>query len=416
MDESTAEPIMFASEETREVLERIARGGAQRMLQVALEEEVAEFVERHRELRDAEGKQAVVRNGYCEERKITTGAGPLEIRRPRVDERKARGEKGYEGFTSSILPRYMRRSPSVEGAIALLYLKGISTNDFPRALEGIFGEAVGGLSATTITRLKRVWEQEYEGWRKARLESEEYAYVWADGVHFNVRMDDERSCILVVMGANSKGTKELLAIQDGFRESTASWREVLLSVKARGLKQAPKLAIADGALGFWAAAAEVFPTSRGQRCWVHKTANVLNKLPKSQQPKAKARLHEIWNSSSREEANKAFDLFVSSYEAKYPKATKCLLKNRESMLAFFDFPAQHWAHLRTTNPIESTFAAVRLRTARTKGAGSRLACLTMVFQLALSAEKRWRKLNGHQLLADVINGMQFKDGIRSYAA
>jgi transposase-like protein len=381
------------------------------MLQVALEEEVAEFVERHRELRDAEGKQAVVRNGFAEQRTVCTGAGPLEIRRPRVDERKARGEKGYEGFTSSILPRYMRRSPTMEGAIALLYLKGISTNDFPRALEGIFGEAVGGLSATTITRLKRVWEQEYEGWRKAPLQSEEYAYVWADGVHFNVRLDDERSCILVVMGANSKGRKELLAIQDGFRESTASWREVLLNLKARGMKQAPKLAIADGALGFWAAAAEVFPTTRGQRCWVHKTANVLEKMPKSVQSKAKGMIHDIYGAETKEEALGAYDHFVESFRAKYPKAVDCLKKDKEAMFEFYDFPAEHWKHIRSTNVIESVFATVRLRTYRTKGCGTRIATLTMVFKLVQEASRGWRRLDEANLLEHVMGEQTFVDGV-----
>ena len=416
MDKSTAEPIEFAREESREILEQIVRRGAQRMLQVALEDEVAEFVERHRELKDAEGKQAVVRNGYAEERKIYTTAGGLEIRRPRVDERKARGEEDYEEFTSSILPRYMRKSPSMEGAMALLYLKGISTNDFPRALEGIFGETVGGLSATTITKLKRVWEEEYEGWRKAPLCGDEYPYVWADGVHFNVRLDDERSCILVVMGANSKGTKELLAIQDGFRESKASWREVLLSLKARGLKKAPKLAIADGALGFWSAAAEVFPTTRGQRCWVHKTANVLEKMPRSVQSKAKRMIHDIYRAETKKEGLRAYDHFVESFRAKYPRAVECLEKDKGAMFEFYDFPADHWKHIRSTNVIESVFATVRLRTHKTKGCGTRVATLTMVFKLVQEASRGWRRLEASNLLEFVVSERKFIDGVMEKVA
>lgn len=416
MEKCTAEPIEFARDETREVLERIVRRGAQRMLQVALEEEVAEFVERHGELKDAEGRQAVVRNGYAEERKIYTAAGGLEIRRPRVDDRKARGEEDYEGFSSLILPRYMRKSPTVEGAVALLYLKGISTNDFPRALEGIFGERVAGLSPATITKLKRVWEQEYEAWRKGPLSSEEYPYVWADGVYFNVRMDDERSCILIVMGANSKGTKELLAIQDGFRESKASWREVLLSLKARGLKKAPKLAIADGALGFWAAVAEVFPTTRGQRCWVHKTANVLEKMPRSVQSKAKAMMHDIYRAERKKEALQAYQHFLDSFRAKYPRAVACLEKDKGALFEFYDFPCEHWQHIRSTNVIESVFATVRLRTYRTKGCGTRVATLTMVFKLVQEASRSWHRLDSANLLEFVVSEKKFTDGVMENVA
>jgi len=304
----------------------------------------------------------------------------------------------------------------MEDFIPWLYLRGISTGDFSEALKPLVGENAPGLSAATVVRLKKIWEKDYQAWNQRDLSSKRYVYFWVDGIHFNIRLENQRSCILVVMGATADGKKELVAVVDGLRESEQSWREILLDLKSRGLTQGPELAVGDGALGFWKAVAKEYPATKWQRCWVHKTGNVLNKLPKGLHAKAKASLREIWMSEKLEDAEKAFDLFVATYEAKYPKATKCLQKDRVALLAFYDFPAEHWGHLRTTNPIESTFATVRLRTVRTKGAGSRLACLTMVFQLALSAEKRWRKLNGHQLLAEVIDGVQFKDGIRSYAA
>jgi transposase-like protein len=305
----------------------------------------------------------------------------------------------------------LRKTKSIEELIPWLYLKGISTGDFSEALAAILGPQAKGLSAATITRLKAVWAEEYGAWSKRSLAGKHYVYVWADGVHCNIRLEEDRQCILVLMGATADGKKELLALGDGFRESEQSWKALLLDCRARGMTIAPTLAVGDGALGFWKALRQVFPTTQEQRCWVHKTANVLDKLPKSQQPKAKAMLHAIWPAETKAAAEQAFDLFVATYEAKYAKATDCLLKDREELLVFYDFPALHWIHLRTTNPIESTFATVRLRTTKTKGSGSRLACLTMVFKLMESASKKWRLLNGSPPLAKVIAGVRFVDGV-----
>jgi transposase-like protein len=298
-------------------------------------------------------------------------------------------------------------------------LKGISTSDFSEALQALLGPDAAGLSASTITRLKAGWEQEYKDWSKRSLKSRRYVYLWADGVYFNIRLEDPgnaRQCILVLMGATAEGKKELIAVSDGYRESEQSWYEVLQDAKQRGLMIAPKLATGDGALGFWKALCRVYPSTRIQRCWVHKTANVLNKMPKSIQAKAKSMLHDIWMASTRKDADRAFDLFLETFSGKYPAATTCLDKDRDLLLAFYDFPAEHWIHLRTSNPIESTFASVRLRTTKTKGCGSRIACLSMVFKLALSAQKRWRALNGAKLLADVIEGVVFEDGVKKEAA
>ena len=327
-----------------------------------------------------------------------------------------------EKFTSSILPPYLRKTKSVEELLPWLYLKGISTGDFGEALQALLGENAKGLSATTITRLKSVWEDEYKHWSKRSLAEKHYVYVWADGIHFNIRLEDpdnRRQCILVLMGATADGKKELIAVNDGYRESAASWKEILLDCLNRGLGEHsgdPKLAIGDGALGFWAAMDEVCPDTRHQRYWVHKTSNVLNKMPKSLHGKAKAMLHDIWMAETRTEATKAFGLFVETFEAKYPKAVECLVKDREELLAFYSFPAEHWSHVRTTNPIESTFATVRSRTNKTKGSGSRIACLTMVFKIVQSAEKRWRALNGSALIPEVIAGIQFVDALKNEAA
>jgi putative transposase len=381
------------------------------MLAQAIEVEVAEWIESHNSLTDAEGRRQVVRNGYLPKRTITTGLGPIEVRQPRVHDRRPANET--EPFSSKILPPYLRKTKSVEELIPWLYLKGISTGDFSEALTALLGPDAPGLSATTVTRLKQGWEDECAAWSRRSLAGKEYVYIWADGVHFNIRLEEDRQCILVLMGATADGRKELIAISDGFRESEQSWKELLLDVKARGLAIAPKLATGDGALGFWKALKQVFTTTREQRCWVHKTANVLDKLPKRLQPAAKNKLHEIWMAEKRADADKAFDLFLATYEAKYPKATECLSKDRAELLAFYDFPAEHWIHVRTTNPIESTFATVRLRHRKTKGNGSRTACLAMVFKLMQSAAKRWRLLNGAKLLPDVIQGITFQDGIKS---
>ena len=396
--------------EASDSLSEILRRGAQQLLAQAIEAEVAEWIDEHQHLRDESGRRQVVRNGYLPERKLVTPVGEIAIEQPRVHDRRADEER--ERFSSKLLPPYLRKTKSIEELIPYLYLKGISTGDFQEALSALLGPECPGLSATTIVRLKSVWEEEYRQWSSRSLAEKEYVYVWADGIHTNIRLEEDRQCILVLMGATKDGKKELIAMTDGHRESAQSWSELLLDVKRRGLTVDPKLAIGDGALGFWKAIAEVFPSTKEQRCWVHKTANILDKLPKSKQPKAKNLIHEIWMSETKAEATKAFNAFLEDYQAKYPKATECLAKDRDALLSFYDFPAEHWRHLRTTNPIESTFATIRLRHRRTKGSGSRLASLTMMFKLAESAAKKWRLLNGHELLPDVIRGVVFQDGLR----
>ena len=414
MHEINGSTIALPESESQDVLTGILRRGARKLLADAIETEVTEWIDAHAAVRDAAGRRQVVRNGHLPARSITTGLGPVEVRQPRVRDR--RPGVDVERFSSKILPPYLRKAKSVEELIPWLYLKGISTGDFQEALSALVGPDCPGLSATTVTRLKGVWEAEYEAWNKRDLSDKQYVYVWADGVHFNVRLEDDRTCILVLMGATAEGTKELIAVVDGYRESEQSWTTLLLDVKARGLSIEPKLAIGDGALGFWKALAKAFPTTREQRCTVHKTANVLDKLPKRLQPQAKAKLNDIWQADTRAHAGEAFDLFLATYEAKFPQAAECLRKDRDVLLAYYDFPAEHWIHLRTTNPIESTFATVRLRHRRTKGNGSRRACLTMVFKLMESAAKHWRVLNGTKLLPDVIAGVVFNDGLKAQVA
>jgi putative transposase len=410
MDCSTNDVRIVPLPQAQDVLTGILREGAQKMLAQAIEAEVADWIDRHQECRDQAGRRQVVRNGHLPERTIATGVGPVPVQQPRVQDR--RPAELREKFSSAILPPYLRKTKSVEELIPWLYLKGVSSGDFSEALAALLGPDAKGLSATTVTRLKGIWEQEYAAWSKRSLAGKHYVYVWADGVYFNIRLEGGRQCILVLMGATADGKKELIAIQDGQRESEQSWKELLVDVQARGLTIEPKLAIGDGALGFWKAVRQIWSATAEQRCWVHKTANVLDKLPKSVQPKAKDMLHEIYLAPSRSEADKAFALFVRTYEAKYPKATECLGKDRKELLAFYDFPAEHWMHLRTTNVIESVFATVRLRTEKTKGSGTRVACLTMVFQLMQSASRHWRALNGSGLLSEVIKGTVFVDGIR----
>jgi transposase-like protein len=418
MEQSTTEGQNL-SIGSRDILTDILRRGAEEMLAMAIENEVAEYIARYADLRDSEGHRLVVRNGHLPARTIQTGIGDMAVRQPRVNDKRIDSSGRRVRFSSSILPPYLRRTKSVEELIPWLYLKGVSTGDFTEALQALLGPQAQGLSATNIVRLKTIWQQEWAAWSKRSLEDKQYVYVWADGIHFNIRLEDpgnNKQCILVLMGATADGRKELIAIADGYRESTQSWRELLLDAQKRGLRTDPKVATGDGALGFWAALREIYPTTEEQRCWVHKTANVLNKMPKAVQPKAKSMLHDIWLAETRKEAEKAFDLFVVTFQAKYPKAVECLVKDRDVLLTFYDFPAEHWVHLRTTNPIESTFATVRLRTVRTKGCGSRTACLTMVFKLARCAEKHWRKLNGSDLIAEVVRGIVFVDGIREIAA
>jgi putative transposase len=414
MREDSGSAVVLPSVSSRDVLSEVLRQGAQRMLAEAVQAEVDEWIDAHRHVVDERGRQQVVRNGSLPKRSILTGLGELEVEQPRVHDR--RGSDQRERFTSKILPPYLRKSKSIEELIPWLYLKGVSTSDFPEALSALVGGDAKGLSANTVTRLKQEWEREEETWSKRSLADKEYVYIWVDGVHFNIRLEEDRQCILVLMGATKDGKKELIAISDGFRESEQAWKELLLDVKQRGLVIDPKVAVGDGALGFWKAVKQVFPTTREQRCCVHKTANVLDKLPKHLQPKAKAKLHAIWMSDTRKNAERAFDDFVATYEAKYVKACECLKRDRDELLTFYDFPAEHWMHLRTTNPIESTFATVRLRHRNTKGNGTRKACLAMVFKLMQSAAKRWRALNGAELLPDVIAGIPFPDGLKPQAA
>ncbi len=350
----------------KNVLDSLVREGARRMLQTALEAEVQEYIDSHKNETDNEGRRTVVRNGHLPERNLVTGAGQLAVKQPRV-----RDKAGKQRFSSSILPPFLRRVPSVDALIPVLYLKGVSTGNFNEALEAILGRNAKGLSASNIVRLKEVWKKEYDAWAARDLSSKKYVYIWADGIYFNVRLDRDRPCMLVIMGATEEGKKELVAIWDGHRESKESWKTVLNDLKRRGLSYEPKLAIGDGALGFWSALEEEFPGTRHQRCWVHKTANILDKMAKSVQPDAKKLIHEMYLSPTKEAALKALGDFESQYEAKYPKAVECLIKDKDVLFSFYDFPAEHWVHLRTSNPIESSFATVRHRTRQTKGCGSR---------------------------------------------
>jgi putative transposase len=414
MNESTIDICIVPLPNGPDVLHEVLREGARRLLAQAVEAEVAAWIDAHAHLKDDAGRRQVVRNGHLPERTIQTGIGPIEVKQPRVHDRRPAGQR--EAFTPVVLPRYLRRTKSLEELIPWLYLKGVSTGDFSEALQALLGPDAPNLSATTITRLKAAWEQDHEAWSKRSLAGKHDVYVWADGVHFNIRLEGGRQCILVLMGATADGKKELIAIADGYRESEQSWRELLLDVKARGLEIEPALAIGDGALGFWKAMRQVWDTTREQRCWVHKMANVLDKLPKGTQPKAKRMLHDIYEAEGRAKAEQAFDLFVKTFEAKYPKATECLSKDRDVLLTFYDFPAEHWRHIRTTNPIESVFSTVRLRHDKTKGSGTRTACLTMVFKLMESASKKWRALNGSALLPEVVKGTVFVDGVKQKPA
>jgi transposase-like protein len=390
-----------------DALTEVLRRGARELLQQAVEAEVAEAIAQFAELKDEQGRQRVVRNGYLPERTIQTGIGKVPVRAPRVRDR-----VGELKFSSSILPPYLRRTRSLDELLPWLYLKGLSSSDFSGALTALLGAAAPGLSAPTICRLKEIWRLEYEQWRQRNLSDKEYVYVWADGIYFGVRLEDARQCMLVVIGATKDGRKELLGLTDGYRESEASWKELLLDLKERGLSIDPKLAIGDGSLGFWKALPQVFGSTRAQRCWKHKTANVLNKLPKGLQAKAKADLNDICMAEDRATAEQAFDNFLLNYEPKYPKASECLSKDRETLLTFYDFPALHWQHIRTTNPLESTFATVRLRTNKTRGCVSRGGMLAMVFKLTKVAEQKWHKLKGNELLVQVIQGVRFKDGLQ----
>jgi putative transposase len=391
-------------------LTEILRSGARALLAQAVEAEVSSLLSCHADKLTDDGRQRLVRHGHLPEREIMTGIGPVAVRCPRVRDRGGEGCDRIR-FSSAILPPYARRSKSLEVLIPILHLKGISTGDFEDALIALLGRDAGGLSASTIGRLKEAWCEEHARWSKRDLSAKRYIYFWVDGIHVQARLEDTAQCLLIIIGATPEGRKELVGLTDGVRESAQSWRELLLDLKRRGLSIGPELAVADGALGFWQALEQVWPQTRGQRCWVHKTANILNKLPKSQQPKAKRALQEIWMAETKKDALAAFDAFVETWAVKYDKAVECLIKDRDALLAFYDFPAEHWKHLRTTNVIESSFATVRHRTIRSKGCLSNKTALAMIFKLAEAAEKSWRRLNGHNQLPKIILGIKFTDGI-----
>jgi len=397
-------------------LTEILRTGARALLTQAVEMEVADFLGRHADLKSAAGHQRIVRHGHLPEREIMTGIGPVAVRQPRVRDRETVGGERIR-FSPTILPPYARRTKSLEVLIPILYLKGISTGDFEEALAALLGKDAG-LSASTIGRLKDAWLDEHLRWNERDLSTKRYVYFWADGIHVQARLENDAQCLLVIIGATPEGKKELVGLIDGVRESAQSWKELLLDLKRRGLAMGPELAVADGALGFWKALPEVWPQTREQRCWVHKTANVLNKLPKSLQGKAKRTLQNIWMAETKHAAAAALDMFVEIYGTKYDKAVECLTKDRDVLLTFYGFPAEHWKHLRTTNPIESTFATVRHRITRSKGCLSNKTALAMTFKLAQSAEASWNRLRGYNQLSKIIMGVKFKDGveiIRSHA-
>lgn len=391
--------------ESSDPLTELLRQGARQLIEQAVEAELSEYLQGFQNRRLEDGRAAVVRNGYHPERDIQTGVGPVTVKVPKV-----RSKDGHPvAFRSALVPPYVRKTRSLEAALPWLYLKGVSTGEMENALEVLVGPEAKGLSASTVSRLKRQWADEYDRWRQRRLDKDHWVYLWADGIYSGLRAENTKLCALVIVGVNERGQKHFLAIEDGVRESTQSWREVLLGLKARGMNT-PKLAVGDGAMGFWAALDEVYSDTRQQRCWMHKTGNVLNYAPKSLQPKMKQALHDIWQAATREDAEAAFDRFEKAYEPKYPKAVQCLQKDREELMAFYDFPAQHWQSLRTTNPIESTFGTIRHRTKRSKGCLSRDGMLHMIYKLGECAQKNWRKQRGFNYLAKVVQGVKFRDG------
>src|SRR5215207_9486423 len=406
-------PVGEGSDEIAVTLDDLAREGARRMIATALRAEADEYVERFADERDQDGKRLVVRNGRARERSVTVGSGTVAVRAPRVNDKRVDEQTAERRrFSSRILPAYARRSPKVNDVLPVLYLRGLSTGDFRPALEQLLGEDAAGLSPSTISRLCKDWEGEHERFRARSLRFHRYAYLFVDGVHVSVRLgEDDRLCLLVVIGVREDGTKELLAVEDGYRESTESWATVMRELKNRGLNE-PRLVIGDGALGTWAALRDVFPEARRQACWVHAIARVLDSLPKRLQPTAKRLLHEIMEAPSRADARRALERFREQFDAKYPKATAKLDRDWQHLTAFYDFPAEHWRHLRTSNAIESSFATVKLRTRVTKGAGSKTAALTMAYKLLDAAQERWRRFNGHELVADVLAGATFKDGVK----
>lgn len=390
---------------TTDPLTELLKQGACKLIQQAVEDELEVLLNNYADQKTADGHAAVVRNGYLPKRELQTGIGPVTVQIPKI-----RSKDGTPvTFHSALVPPYVRKTQSLEAALPWLYLKGISSGEMSDALKVLVGSAAKGLSASTVSRLKKVWSDEYREWCQRRLDKDRWVYLWADGIYSGLRAEDTKLCALVIIGVNERGEKHFLAIEDGVRESTQSWREILLSLQSRGLNT-PGLAVGDGAMGFWAALDEVFPKTRHQRCWMHKTGNILNYLPKLTQPKAKDALHNIWRAETKQGAEKAFDFFVKTYEDKYPKATSCLEKDRDVLLSFYDFPATHWQSIRTTNPIESSFGTIRHRTKKCKGCLSRDGMLHMLFKLGMCAEKKWRRLRGFNHLANVIEGVKFRNG------
>jgi len=412
MKETTIVTLRQPGSFSDDPLTDILRAGARQLLGQAIEAEVAGHIAAHADLTDAAGRRRIVRHGYLPERDIQTGIGAVAVKAPRVRDRDPAAPGGRIRFTSSILPPYLRRSKSLEELLPWLYLKGISSGDFGEALGALLGPDAPGLAASTIGRLKAVWWDEYEAWQRRDLSARRYVYFWADGIYFSPRMEHDKQCVLVIIAADALGNKDIVGLMDGYRESAQSWKELLLDLKRRGLRNGPELAAGDGALGFWKALREVYGEAREQRCWVHKCVNVLNRMPNSLQARAKGRLQDIWMAETKAEAEKAFDFFIEAYGVKYHKAVESLVKDRDRLLTFYDFPAAHWKHIRTTNPIESTFATVRLRTVKTKGCLSRKTALAMAFKLILSARRKWRRLDGSNQLAELIEGVTFKDGIK----
>ena len=406
MDEDNVLELARQSTVFDDPLTQLLREGARKLLQQAVEVELQSVLARYRQEFDECGKARVVRNGYHPERAIQTGIGPVSVKVPKV---RARSGKPVT-FHSALVPPYVRKAKSLEAALPWLYLKGVSSGEMEEALKVLVGPEATGLSASTVSRLKKEWAGQYETWRQSPLDKDEWVYIWADGIYSGLRAEDVKLCTLVVIGVNALGQKKFLAIEDGVRESTQSWREVLVKLKERGMN-APKLAVGDGALGFWAALDEVFSATRHQRCWVHKTNNITGYLPKSVQDKARTAVKDIWMAPTRAEAEMAFDLFVEQFEGKYPRAVECLLKDQHDLLTFYEFPQMHWQSIRTSNPIESTFATIRHRTKRAKGCLSRDGMLHMMFKLGQCAQSRWRKLRGFADLSKVITGINFKDGI-----
>lgn len=408
MKENTVIELKRPGSFVDDALTEVLRQGARKLLMEALKAEIEQFVSQYSELRCSDGRRRITKNGHLPEREIQTGIGPVAVKVPRSRDHEPDDEEIK--FDSAIVPKYVRKAKSMEALIPWLYLKGVSTGDFADALSAIVGKDAVGLSASTISRLKAVWAEEVKEWQSRDLRAKRYVYFWADGIYCNVRMGD-RQCLLVIIGATEEGKKELVALEDGYRESEQSWYELLCDLRSRGVRHGPKLAVGDGALGFWNALSKVYGLTRVQRCWVHKTANVLNNLPKSLQAKAKSRLHQIWMAPGKKEAERHFDIFIETYKDKYPKAAHCLSKDRDVLLSFYDFPSEHWCHIRTTNPIESTFATVRLRTDKVRGCFSSQTVVTMAFKLCKCAEQRWRRLRGFKKLSKVIQGVRFVDGV-----